>query len=131
MKELLLWIIGLQKINTLDSALTCALRDEDIEGIDSAQVLDSLLMMDSIEEAEKLARSSGGLRTIRALWYSLQLLKNLENKEEVEKLRQLEYPYNHLVKLGGQLDEQKKLHDQIFETDLEELEEEEEEEDEI
>jgi hypothetical protein len=129
MKELLLWIIGTQKIESLDSTLYCAIGDGDIIGDSAGQVLDSLLQFSTIEEAEKLATTSGGLRTVRALWIALQLLKNLENKEVIESFRQFEYPYNYLVTLGKKLDDAVELHEQIMGKNEEEEDEEIEDED--
>lgn len=130
MKELLLWIIGLQKINRTESALFTSIQADEIKGQDAAAVLNQLLLMKTIEEAETLALTSGGLRTIRALFLALEILKSLANEPEILNYAKMEYPYQHLVERGKILDYAAKLNNESeVEEDLE-VEEEEDEEDE-
>jgi hypothetical protein len=116
MRELILWIIGLQKLSRVESALYTAIIENSIIGQNPAQVLNTLTMMNSIEEAEDLARSSGGLRIVRALFKGIQILKNLSNKEEIQKMADEPYPYDYLVARGGQLD--RKFKEEFERTDL-------------
>jgi hypothetical protein len=113
MREILLWLIGAQKLESSDSILWTGIQEAAIKSISNdevlsrpADILNHLLMCASIEEAELLAATSGGLRTIRALYLSLKLLECLSSSEDLKKFAEMPYPYNYLVEKGKQLDTQ-------------------------
>jgi hypothetical protein len=105
MREFLLWLLGIQRVNDPSSVLYGSLAREEIQGQSPEQILNKLIECQTIEEAEKLALSSGGLRTCRALWTALHMLARIKDTKFITDLTLIEYPYAHLVKLGGKLDE--------------------------
>lgn len=106
MKEFLLWTLGLQKLAQPESALYSGIWNGEIKGDHKnlAALLGEIIKCESPEAAEKFALTSGGLRTVRALWYCCELLKNIKDGEKLRALAELEYPYGYLLQKGNELD---------------------------
>lgn len=110
MREMLLWLIGLQKISRRESAIYSGIQDGEINASSSEDFLNKIIKCSRVEEVEKYALTSGGLRTCRAMYYCCELLKNIKDGEKLRALAELGYPYGYLLQKGNELDAIERVH---------------------